>query len=301
MAIHGGAGTIRKAEMTPDLEQAYQIGLETALLAGHTILEKQGTALDAVEAAVRVLEDNPLFNAGRGSVYATNGRHEMEASIMCGQQLDAGAVAMIQRVRHPISLARTVLKASPHVLLVGAGAETFAREHGLRFEAANWFDDPKRWAQLQEARQAQRVQLDHAARKMGTVGAVALDLHGNLAAATSTGGMTNKMSGRIGDSPLIGSGTYANNATCAVSCTGIGEFMIRGVSAYDVSCLMAYRGLDLAAACHEVIQVKQTDLGGEGGLIAVDAKGEVALVFNSEGMYRAWIQQGYSPEVWIYA
>lgn len=300
LAIHGGAGTILKSRMTDEQREAYLAALREALEAGEAILKKGGAALDATEAAVISMEDCPLFNAGRGSVFTHDGRQEMEAAIMCGRTLEAGAVTLVRQVRNPVSLARKVLGKSAHVFLAGEGAMAFAREQGLIFEDENWFHDEFRYRQWQEARKANRVQLDHSEQKFGTVGAVALDRQGHLAAATSTGGMTNKKYGRIGDSPLIGCGTYANDRTCAVSGTGHGEFYIRGVVAYDVSCLMEYAGLSLAEACDKVIHEKQLALGGSGGLIAVDGKGNLALPFNSEGMYRGWVQQGgiFETAIW---
>ncbi|MEZ4960267.1 MAG: isoaspartyl peptidase/L-asparaginase [Saprospiraceae bacterium] len=288
IAIHGGAGTILKARMTPAQQQAYLDALRASLRAGNTILKNGGTALDAVEAAVVLMEDCPLFNAGRGSVFTHDGRQEMEAAIMCGRTLDIGAVTHVSKVRNPIRLSRKILEISEHVILSGEGAIAFGREQQVAFEEEDWFYDDYRYQQWQKALAADQVVLDHAGQKFGTVGAVALDPHGHLAAATSTGGMTNKKYGRIGDSPLPGCGTYANDRTCAISCTGHGEFYIRGVVAYDVSCLMEYGGYSLAEACQKVIHEKQPALGGSGGLIAVDNKGNMALPFNSEGMYRGW-------------
>jgi beta-aspartyl-peptidase (threonine type) len=286
LAIHGGAGVIRQGILGPEQEAAYHQALESALKAGYVILEKGGTALDAVTAAVASLEDCPLFNAGRGSVFTHEGRHEMDACVMEGKGLAAGAVAGVNGIRNPVKAARAVMEHSEHVLLAGEGAVAFARTQELAFEEEAWFHSDFRYAQWQEALKEDRVRLDHSEKKFGTVGAVACDLHGNLSAATSTGGMTNKRWGRIGDSPVPGAGTYANNAGCAVSCTGHGEFFLRGVVAYDVHCLMEYRGWTLQQAAEEVILKKQVSLGGEGGLIAVDAAGNAALVFNSEGMYR---------------
>lgn len=287
IAIHGGAGTILRTSLTPSMEEDYRRGLEESLEAGSSILEKGGTALDAVEAAVIVLEDNPLFNAGRGSVFTHEGVNEMDASIMCGKTLSAGAVACVHCVKNPVTLARAVKDKSEHVILTGSGAESFAREMNLKFEDADYFFVQFRYDQLMRIKNSGKTELDHAPdKKFGTVGAVALDKDGNLAAATSTGGMTNKMYGRVGDAPIIGAGTYANNATCAVSCTGHGEFFIRGVVAYDVSCLMEYKGLTLKEACELVIHDKLVKLGGEGGLVAVDKFGNVELSFNSPGMYR---------------
>lgn len=303
IALHGGAGTILRSAMTPEKEAAYTAALQTALDIGYAILEKGGSALDAVEQTVVSLEDCPLFNAGRGSVFTADGKHEMDASIMDGLTRDAGAVSMVSGVRNPIALARLVMAESGHVMLAGAGAMDFARSMKVRFEEEGYFHDDFRWHQWQEMRGTDGFQLDHSVKKdekFGTVGAVALDQHGNIAAATSTGGMTNKKFGRIGDSPIIGAGTYAHNKTCAVSCTGSGEFFIRGVVAYDVSCLMEYKGFSLQAACEEVVQHRLLEIRGDGGLVALDAAGNIALVFNTEGMYRGCRDSGGRNEVGIY-
>jgi L-asparaginase / beta-aspartyl-peptidase len=292
-AIHGGAGTILKSLMTPEKELAYTNALTAALLAGQQILEKNGTALDAVHAAVTALEDCPLFNAGRGSVFTHIGQHEMDASLMDGSNLKSGSVAGVAGVKNPITLARTIMEKSEHVLLAGKGAEEFARTHQLKIESDAYFHDDYRFAQWQEALNDDRIVLDHTEKKFGTVGAVARDRNGHLAAATSTGGMTNKKWGRIGDSPIIGAGTYANDQTCAISCTGHGEFFIQSVVAYDISCLMEYKGMTLEQACHEVVQVKLVQRRGEGGLIAIDSIGNICLPFNSEGMYRGKIENGH--------
>jgi beta-aspartyl-peptidase (threonine type) len=294
IAIHGGAGTIRKKNMTPEREAAYRKGLEDALAIGSEMLLKGSSALDAVEAAVRSLEDCPLFNAGRGSVFTAAGGFEMDAAIMEGRELTAGSVAGVSGVLHPISLARKVPENSPHVMLSGQGAYEFARKVGAELASHEDLFDAYRHQQWLRVKGKESVHLDHTEdlaeenRKFGTVGAVALDRHGDLAAATSTGGMTNKRYGRIGDSPLIGIGTYANNETCAVSCTGHGEPFIRAVAAYDLSCLMAYRGMSLAEAARYLVHEKLVSLQADGGLIAVDGLGNVALPFNTEGMYRAY-------------
>jgi beta-aspartyl-peptidase (threonine type) len=291
IAIHGGAGTILRSTMTREKEDIYTTALREALHAGYTILHAGGSALDAIEAAIRSLEDCPLFNAGKGAVYTNDGKHEMDASIMSGRDLSAGAVTLIRNVKNPISLARAVMEKSEHVFLCGEGAEQFAKTVNLSFEPDSYFDTAFRYEQWQKARESDGTFLDHNVpadeKKFGTVGAVALDINGNLAAATSTGGMTNKKYGRIGDSPIIGAGTYANNKTCAISCTGHGELFIRSVVAYDISCLMEYKGMTLAQACDEVVMKKLVKIGGEGGLIAIDSKGNIELPFNSEGMYRA--------------
>ena len=301
LALHGGAGTIRREELNAERETAYRDGLEQALRSGWEILHGGGTALDAVEAAVRALEDNPLFNAGRGSVFTNDGRHEMDAAIMSGKDLRAGAVAAVSGIKNPVSLARRVLDGTEFVLLCGNGAEEFARKSDCEFAPPEYFYDEFRYEQLLQARREHEMRLDHApVKKFGTVGAVARDSHGHLAAATSTGGMTNKRFGRIGDTPLIGAGTYADDKTCAVSCTGHGEFFIRTVAAYDVACLMKYKNLTLGDACEQVVNVTLREMGGEGGLIAVDQAGNMALPFNSEGMYRAWTTSDGAPHVAIY-
>lgn len=302
LAIHGGAGTILKAQMTLTKEKAFTKALQKALTGGFNILKNGGNALLAVETAVTILENSPLFNAGRGSVFTAAGTHEMDAAIMDGKTLNAGAVAMVKNIKNPIVLARKIMENSGHVLLAGSGAETFAKEQKVEFEKAEYFFDDFRFNQWQDAKKLNTVFLDHTVKtdeKFGTVGAVALDEFGNLAAATSTGGMTNKKFGRIGDSPIIGSGTYANNQTCAISCTGSGEFFLRSVVAYDVSCLMEYKGLNLTDACREVIQKKLPKIGGDGGLIAIDNKGNIALEFNTEGMYRGF-KNLKTQEVLIY-
>jgi len=295
LAIHGGAGTILKEEMTAEMERAYLQGLEAALAAGYTILEKGGTAIDAVKAAVIVLEDNILFNAGRGSVFTKTGTHEMDAAMMDGKTLSAGAVAGVSNIRNPVALAEAVMLKSLHVLLSGKGANDFAAQHGFKLEPDEYFFSQFRYDQWMQMKDSDQYALDHSGenkaatfteKKFGTVGAVACDANGNIAAATSTGGMTNKNYGRIGDSPLIGIGTYANNKTCAISCTGHGEPFIKAVAAYDVSCLMEYKGMSLREAMHEVVINKLPVLEGEGGMIGVDAAGNVALLFNSAGMYR---------------
>ncbi len=299
LAIHGGAGTILQSTMTPEKEHAYTSALQAALRAGSDVLSIGGSALDAVTAAVESLENCPLFNAGKGSVFTHDGRHEMDASIMTGHNLASGSVAGVTGIRNPIRLARAVMEQSEHVLLAGKGAESFARSILVPFEEEAYFHDAFRHAQWQQALLDDKVVLDHTEKKFGTVGAVARDVHGHLAAATSTGGMTNKKWGRIGDSPIVGAGTYANDATCAISCTGHGEFFIQSVVAYDISCLMEYKGLTLQEACEEVVMKKLVERGGEGGLIAVDGRGNVCLPFNSDGMYRAW-HVGNQSHVAIY-
>ena len=307
LAIHGGAGTILKSTMTPEKELAYKNGLQDAIEAGESILKSGGSAFDAVESAIIQLENNPLFNAGKGAVFTNNGTHEMDASIMNGKDLMAGAVAGVQGVKNPIALARAVMEQSEHVLLTGNGAMDFAKKVNAPFENEDYFFVQLRYDQLQQAKQSNSMILDHTEdkiehgeKKFGTVGCVALDLNGNLAAGTSTGGMTNKKFGRVGDSSIIGAGTYANNNTCAISCTGHGELFIRSVVAYDISCLMEYKNLSLKEACDIVVMDKLVKIGGEGGLIALDAKGNIVLPFNSDGMYRASKKQNGDIFIGIY-
>ena len=299
MVIHGGAGTIERREMTPENEAAHRAGLEQSLKAGYDILQRGGSSLDAVEAAIRVLEDNPLFNAGKGAVFTHEGTNELDASIMDGKTLNAGAVADLQHIRNPISLARLVMEKSPHVMLVGAGAEAFARKMGMQFVDQKYFYTDERWQSLQkEKAKSSPVPVSDKDRH-GTVGAVALDKAGNLAAGTSTGGTTNKQFGRVGDSPIIGAGTYANNRTCAVSCTGDGEYFIRSVVAYDISAMMEYKGMPVQAAAQTVID-KVGKIGGTGGLIAIDRQGNFAMPFNTSGMYRGTVDVAGKISVEIY-
>jgi len=309
LVIHGGAGTIVKDDMTPELEKAYMDGLRDALSAGFAVLEEGGTAVNAVKAALVVLEDHILFNAGRGAVFTKKGVQEMDAAIMDGSSLAAGAVAGIRNVRNPIELAAEVMRNSNHVFLSGKGANDFAIKQGIKLEPDEYFFSQFRYDQWKAIRDSDRYSLDHTHlhleelmrdKKFGTVGAVACDAQGHLAAATSTGGMTNKKYGRIGDSPLIGIGTYANDATCAVSCTGHGEMFIRAVASYDVSCLMEYRQLSLHEAMDVVVNKKLKSLNGEGGMIGVDGKGQHAMVFNSAGMYRAYKNSRGETDVLIY-
>ncbi|HNU88203.1 MAG TPA: isoaspartyl peptidase/L-asparaginase [Ferruginibacter sp.] len=309
MVIHGGAGTILKEDMTPELEQAYSKGLEESLAAGYAVLEQGGSDSNAVKAAIVVLEDNLLFNAGRGSVFTKKGVQEMDAAIMDGKSLDAGSVAGIRNVRNPIELAAEVMINSNHVFLSGKGANDFAIKQGIKLEPDEYFFSQFRYDQWKEIRDSDNYSLDHTNKgleelmkdkKFGTVGAVACDQHGNIAAATSTGGMTNKKYGRIGDSPLIGAGTYANNGTCAISCTGHGEPFICAVAAHDVSCLMEYKGMSLKQAMNEVVNVKLVKMHGEGGMIGVDANGNAAMIFNSAGMYRAMQNSQGDKTIGIY-
>jgi beta-aspartyl-peptidase (threonine type) len=304
IAVHGGAGTISKKSMTPEKEAAYLKALSDAIAAGYSMLEKNGDALNAVKAAVIELENNILFNAGKGSVFTNTGTHEMDASIMDGRNSAAGAVAAVKNIRNPIELAYTVMKKSEHVFLIGYGAEEFARQNGIAFEPDEYFFSEFRYKQLLKTKNTNETALDHSVdpddKKFGTVGAVACDANGNLAAATSTGGMTNKQFGRVGDSPIIGIGTYANNKTCAISCTGHGEPFIKAVAAYDVSCLMEYKGLSLEEATNIVVMDKLIKIDGEGGMIGVDGNGNAALIFNSAGMYRGFCSSDGRKEVSIY-
>jgi L-asparaginase / beta-aspartyl-peptidase len=288
IAIHGGAGTIKKSTMTSFDETKYLMELQHAVIKGYTVLQQGGSSLEAVEQTVRMLEDCPLFNAGKGSVFTHEGSHEMDASIMCGRSLKAGAVAAVKGIRNAVQLARTVMDNSDYVLLSGQGAEDFGRAKKLPFEEDTYFYSENRYNQWQALKHQEKAVLDHdGAKKFGTVGAVALDLEGNLAAATSTGGLTNKRYGRLGDSAIIGAGNYANNKTCAVSCTGYGEYFLRSVVAYDISCLMEYKYLTLKEACAVVLD-KLGKTGGEGGFVAIDWAGNIELVFNTEGMYRGY-------------
>ncbi len=295
IAIHGGAGTILKEDMTPALERAYTEGLQQALNVSYAVLEEGGTAVNAVKAALVVLEDNVLFNAGRGAVFTKKGVQEMDAAIMDGSDLSAGAVAGVRSVRNPIELATEIMRNSNHVFLSGKGANDFAIKQGIKLEPDEYFFSQFRYDQWKAIRDSDNYSLDHTNhqleelmrdKKFGTVGAVACDMNGNVAAATSTGGMTNKKYGRIGDSPVIGAGTYANNKTCGISCTGHGEMFIRAVAAYDVSCLMEYKGMTLEEAMNKVVMEKLVAIDGEGGMIGVDAEGNAAMIFNSAGMYR---------------
>lgn len=303
IAIHGGAGTLVKGMMTPEMESRYKADLEKALDAGYDMLAQGKSAVDAVEAAVNLLEDSPLFNAGKGSVFTADETHEMDASIMEGKGLNAGAVSLISGIKNPISLARDIMEKSEHVFLAGVGAMQFAKMNGYTQEPDSYFYDKLRHDQWVEIKDTDTFQLDHSASKdskFGTVGAVACDKDGNIAAATSTGGMTNKRFGRIGDSPLIGAGNYANNETCAVSCTGSGEYFIRGVVAYDVSALIEHKGYSLQQAADEVINERILKIGGDGGLIAVNSKGDIAMPFNTEGMYRGCRDSEGKKEILIY-
>jgi isoaspartyl peptidase/L-asparaginase-like protein (Ntn-hydrolase superfamily) len=292
IAIHGGAGTIRRSEMTARSQARYVAALRRALRAGDRLLQAGGSSLDAVVAAVVVLEDSPLFNAGRGAVYNAQARHELDAAVMDGAALRAGAVGCVSRIRNPVLAARAVMERSPHVLLVGRGAERFAARQGLKPVPPSYFDTAQRLAAL-------RSRERNAAEQHGTVGAVALDAAGNLAAATSTGGYTGKAPGRVGDSPIIGAGTYADNASCAVSGTGLGELFIRSVLAFDVAARMRYCGEPLRRAAVTAL-ANVSRLGGDGGLIAVDRRGNLAMPFNCEGMYRACIDRSGRETIAIF-
>jgi L-asparaginase / beta-aspartyl-peptidase len=296
IAIHGGAGVMPASEMTPEREAAYREGLSIALDAGYAVLERGGSSLDAVTAAVRTLEDNPMFNAGRGAVLTHKGEAELDASIMEGKGLRAGAVAGVTHVKNPIELARLVMEKSPHVMLIGSGAEEFAMTQGITLVPNSYFVTEQRQQQLERALAKEKEKTPGT----GTVGAVAVDREGNLAAATSTGGMTNKRHGRVGDSPIIGAGTYANNASCAVSATGYGEFFIRSVVAHDICALVEYKKMALDAAVREVIHNKVLKLGGDGGVIAIDTRGRTALDFSSEGMFRGQRRSDGKREILIY-
>ena len=306
LAIHGGAGTILRNDLSAEKEKLYRAGLQEALDAGYAVLAKGGTSLEAVKAAVISLEDNILFNAGRGSVFSNKGEHEMDAAVMDGATLKAGAVAAVRNVRNPIVLAYEVMNHTDHVLLTGEGANEFARQRNIPHEPDEYFFSQFRYDQWRRVYGTGDIILDHTSssemeeKKFGTVGAVACDQFGNIAAATSTGGMTNKQFGRIGDSAIIGSGNYANNKTCAISCTGHGEVFMRAVAAYDVSCLMEYKGKSLQEAMEIVVHTKLKQLDGDGGMIGVDALGNGAMIFNSSGMYRGIRNNKGLNEVAIY-
>jgi L-asparaginase / beta-aspartyl-peptidase len=308
LVIHGGAGTMQRDRMTPERSRAYHQALTESLQAGYRVLLEGGSSLDAVEAAVCVMEDSPLFNAGRGSVFTSQGHNEMDASIMDGRTLKAGAVASVTGIKNPVRAARRVMEQTSHVMLVGAGAEQFAREQGLEFADSAYFFTQERWDELKRTQEEERAKkkeygsLEFPHTHLGTVGAVALDRDGNLAAATSTGGLTNKRWGRVGDSPIIGAGTYADNATCAVSGTGRGEVFIRGVLAHEVAVLMKYEGLSVEDATRRVIQDEAVQIGGEetGGMIALDQAGHFAMECNTSGMYRGYIRRDGVAHTFIY-
>ena len=304
LAIHGGAGTILKSNMTDEKEKAYNDILKEILNEGYMILNEGGSSLDAVQKCINIMEDSPLFNAGKGAVFTADGKNELDASIMEGKNLNAGAVAGVNHIKNPISLARLVMEKSPHVLMAREGAEIFAVEQGIELVDEKYFYTERRWKQLQDKKvkenQEQSDLHNNISDKFGTVGVVALDKDGNLAAGTSTGGMTYKKFGRVGDSPIIGAGTYANNNTCAVSATGHGEYFIRGVIAHDIAALMEYQGKSIQEAADIVIHKKLTEMGGTGGIIAMDANGNIALTFNTAGMYRGYIYEDGNSQVLIY-
>jgi len=295
LLIHGGAGTILKKNMTPEKEKRYKEKLTEALQTGAAILKKGGSSLDAVSAAIVVMENSPLFNAGKGAVFTAEGVNEMDASIMDGSDLDAGAVAGVRHIKNPILAARAVMEKTPHVMIMGEGAEEVAEKNGIALVDSSYFFTHSRWNSYLKVKEKMEQ-----GEKHGTVGAVALDMHGNLAAGTSTGGMTYKMKGRIGDSPIIGAGTYADNNTCAVSCTGHGEYFIRNAVAYDISALMKYKNMSLQDAANRVIMQKLKKIGADGGIIAVDKNGNTAMTFNTPGMYRGTIAADKKPEVFFY-
>jgi beta-aspartyl-peptidase (threonine type) len=306
MVIHGGAGTITKNSMTPEKEKSYTSALKQALEAGFAKIKSGASSVDAVQAAINILEDNPLFNAGKGAVFTSDGRNELDAAIMDGKTLKAGAVAGVTIIKNPIDAARAVMEKSEHVMLVGKGAEAFAKQQNLTIVDPKYFFTKERWEGLQRTKEREKTNKDNRTSagkfpdsKFGTVGAVALDSYGNLAAGTSTGGMTNKKYGRIGDSPIIGAGTYANNKTAAVSCTGWGEYFIRNVVAYDLSAMMEYKNFSVQEAGDAVIK-KVLELGGDGGLIALDKNGNMAMPFNTEGMFRGAITETGEIEIYIY-
>jgi L-asparaginase / beta-aspartyl-peptidase len=311
LVIHGGAGTIKRENMTPEKEKAYHDALKIALDSGYSVLEKGGKSLDAVIAAIKVMEDSPLFNAGRGSVFTNEGKNEMDASIMDGSNLMAGAVAGVTTIKNPITAAYAVMTQSEHVMLIGKGAEKFAEEKGLEIVPPSYFFDSTRYKQLlrmqeRDAEAGKQANLDAfddpyiKDRKFGTVGAVALDQYGNIAAGTSTGGMSNKKFGRVGDAPIIGAGTYAKNNTCGVSGTGWGEYYIRLSVAHDISAMMEYSGLSLQAAADSVIMKKLPALGGDGGMVGLDRQGNITMTFNSAGMYRGFINKKGEGKTFIY-
>ena len=300
IAIHGGAGTLPRADMSADAERRYRAGLKEAIDAGFAELVSGGTSLDAVTRAVVLLEDNPLFNAGRGAVFTLDGRNELDASIMDGSTLKAGAVCGVTRIRNPVQLARAVMERSEQVMLAGTGAEEFAAAQGFAFVPQSYFYTPERWMQLERIRSGDAGLSALTISHIGTVGAVAVDAQGRLAAATSTGGMTGKRYQRIGDSPIIGAGTYADDRSCAVSATGHGEVFIRTVVAHDICARMRFGGRKIGEAVREVVLGELPALGGEGGVIAIDARGEIAIEFNSEGMFRASRRQGEEMQIGIY-
>jgi beta-aspartyl-peptidase (threonine type) len=300
IALHGGAGTLPRSQMSAGQEQLYRSGLERALSAGYCALEEGGTSLDAVTRTIVVLEDDPSFNAGRGSVFTLDGHNELDASIMEGSTLKAGAACGLRHIKNPIALARAVMEHSDYVLLCGAGAEEFALNRGFELVPGSYFHTAARWQQLERIRQGDTSLSTLTISHVGTVGAVALDSHGRLAAGTSTGGMTGKRYNRVGDSPIIGAGTYADDRSCAVSATGHGEIFIRAAAAHDISARMRFGARDLETAVHEVVHGELAALKGEGGVVAIDRHGGISMQFNSEGMFRACRRAGGEPEIRIY-
>ena len=309
LVIHGGAGTIKKEFMTDAQEKAYREKLDEALRAGYSVLEKGGSAINAVQKTINVMENSPLFNAGKGAVFNSLGKQEMDASIMDGKTLNSGAVAGVSHIKNPINAAILVKDSTRHVMLSGKGAEDFARQYHIAMEEESYFFTEKRYQQLLKMQKKDSVQLDHSTsmihtliddHKLGTVGCVALDKDGNIAAGTSTGGMTNKKYGRIGDSPIIGAGNYANNKTCGISATGTGEYFIRTVAAHEVSALMMYKDLSLKEAIKQVVHVEIDSLGGDGGLIGLDKNGNIAWDFNTEGMFRGYKKSTGEQVIEIY-
>jgi beta-aspartyl-peptidase (threonine type) len=290
LAIHGGAGTLLKEKITPEEENSIHSSLRNALYAGYNILKQGGKSVDAVQAAIKTMEDDPLFNAGHGSVYTNKGDHEMDASIMCGETKLAGAVSAVRHIKNPIELARSILDEGRFIMLTGEGAEEYALMKGMKLVPNTYFSTPFRYEQFVKAKEQDIITLDHSDDKFGTVGAVALDVNGNLSAGTSTGGLTNKVFGRVGDSSIIGAGTYAKNETCAVSCTGKGEFFIKNVVAYDISCQLEYNKMNLGEAANKIVQEFDKEDGGSGGFIAIDTSGTIEMRFNTIGMYRGFIK-----------
>ena len=305
LVIHGGAGNIYKKNIPDSLEMLYEQKMNEALRAGMEILHNGGTSLEAVKAAINIMEDSPLFNAGKGAVFTGEKTNELDASIMDGATLNAGAVAGVKHIKNPINAAIEVMQYSPHVMMTGEGAESFAKSRGIELVDAAYFFTEKRYNQLLKVQESDsskqgRSNWKNNYYKYGTVGAVGLDKYGNIVAGTSTGGMTNKKFGRVGDAPIIGAGTYANNKTCGISATGHGEYFIRAVVAHDIAAIMEYKGLGIQEAADIVIQEKLVDLGGEGGVIGLDAKGNIMMSFNSNGMFRGYIKNKDNPKVFIY-
>ena len=310
LAIHGGAGNLQKRNLTPEQEEAYKRVMAECLQLGNKMLERGDSAVNVVEAVIKIMEDSPLFNAGKGSVFSHDGTNEMDAAMMDGKTLKCGAATLLRTVKNPISLAKSIMQKSKFVFLNGKGAEKYAKEHGLEIVDTSYFFDKMRWDQYLKIRDSSKTQLDNEGQgyvqpldsvdKFGTVGCVVLDRYGNLAAGTSTGGIVNKNYNRIGDSPVIGAGTYANNSTCAISCTGHGEDFIRLVAAHEVSSLVKYKPMSLKKAADQVIHKQLSKIGGRGGLIAINRRGQVVFSFNTSGMYRGYMKSNGKMEVKIY-